>query len=1028
MTVLAVLTGVVSPMSPAQAAPDELPTETAALAAAKRFGEPVEVAGLRSETTTVVANPAGTLTATMSPRPVRVRTGSGWKPVDTVLRRRSDGEIEATSSPLPARLSGGGDGPLYTLGSASVKWPGKLPEPVLDDAVATYREVLPGVDLTVRLDVDAVTTAFVVKSREAEKALLSHDFSLKPADSGEFRSTSAEKVPAPDGAVFPMAVAPITTKFAWSAWTMINQRHPDQSYWSHDRDQGAKVGYVEDARDGWERYRSIFAIPMGALTGKHVLRAWFSSYLNHSYSCSNTRTDLFVVPAVNAETDWSGHAGTWARYLAGATNNDCKDAGVYSEWAGDAVTKAAQDGAGWGTLTLGLKAADEDVINEGWKKFDETRTALSVEYNSYPGAPDLLSVEGKACNGSPLYVGTKKPVLRARPRDPDGQMHEVWFAYGERRGSGGEFINWQSTHVDNIPEGAVAQYKVPQELGDGKLYGFHSQSNDGIDAGAKSNYCEFVVDVTPPHAAPGIKTTDGRYPSDGDIHGGVGISGDFTFTSGNVNDVAGYYYGISTPPTDFVAATVVGGQAVAGVTPEWRGSNKLYVSSVDRAGNLSPIAEYDFRVGSGKPATGAWSLAERSGTALADSSGNGRTATLQGGKLGQPGRIPAGPTALNLLDSNASQWAATATPAVDTTQSFSVAAWVRPMLRGATRTVITQEGRSRGGFALQYLGDQDRWSFGMPAMDTHITSINSATAPVAARNTWTHLAGTYDAATRRLTLYVDGRKAAEKIAPTDAWAATGPLVIGRGKVNGGEAEPWTGDVADVRVWDRRIYLSEVTEVANQMTLVGEWKFDEPSGAVMTDTSEFRRDVKFTGGVWKRDLGVRGDGTSLTANDDFGTASGPVVNSTTGYAISAWLRLERPDHMVQTAVAADGQKNSPFALQYVAETKKWALRLTDADTDAPGKFRAQSQKDAVAGQWTHLVGVYDPGANQVRLYVNGQLEATVTAPTTWATGGPLTIGRGKWNGVNFDFWSGGIDNVQVFAGVPTDLDVVALYHQ
>ncbi|HEX8869275.1 MAG TPA: LamG domain-containing protein, partial [Lentzea sp.] len=337
----------------------------------------------------------------------------------------------------------------------------------------------------------------------------------------------------------------------------------------------------------------------------------------------------------------------------------------------------------------------------------------------------------------------------------------------------------------------------------------------------------------------------------------------------------------------------------------------------------------------------------------------------------------------------------------------------------------THEGSRVGGFALGYDGGTNRWSFGMPQRDADnapVTLVTAASEP--SMRVWTHLAGTYDAATRKLSLYVNGRLAGEKIAPVDAWSAMGWLVIGRNNWNGANAQNWAGEIADVRVWDRRIYLSEVTEIANQLTTVGEWKFDEPSGATMTDTSPFGRNVEFTGTSWRRDPGHDGGGA---VTGSFGVTSAPVVRSTTGFAVSAWVKLEQPDALVQAAVAADGQRNSPFALQYMPDTKNWGFRLTDVDADDAQRFRAFSQSPAVVGKWTHLVGVYDPGAKQIRLYVNGQLESTITAPArTWDALGSLTIGRAKWAGANYDGWRGGIDDVRVFAGVPTDLDVAALF--
>ena len=88
--VFAVLAGGVLPV-PAGADPGVLGpgavsvvwVESAALAAAARSVVPLVVDALTTSTSVVTANPDGVLTMVSSPRPVRVREGSGWVPVDT---------------------------------------------------------------------------------------------------------------------------------------------------------------------------------------------------------------------------------------------------------------------------------------------------------------------------------------------------------------------------------------------------------------------------------------------------------------------------------------------------------------------------------------------------------------------------------------------------------------------------------------------------------------------------------------------------------------------------------------------------------------------------------------------------------------------------------------------------------------------------------------------------------------------------------------------------------------------------------
>lgn len=150
----------------------EAPTEHLATAAAKASGKPVEVTGLRQERRDVFANPSGTFTAHEYTQPVRTLTSEGWAPVDDTLVKAEDGSLAPKASAVGLRISGGGEGPFVTMSRAgreyALTWPGgKLPAPSVQGNVARYEEVLPGVDLAVRAEVEGFGHYFIVKSAEA---------------------------------------------------------------------------------------------------------------------------------------------------------------------------------------------------------------------------------------------------------------------------------------------------------------------------------------------------------------------------------------------------------------------------------------------------------------------------------------------------------------------------------------------------------------------------------------------------------------------------------------------------------------------------------------------------------------------------------------------------------------------------------------------------------------------------------------------------------------------------------------------
>lgn len=103
--------------------------------------------------------------------PVRVRRVDGsWVPVDLTLRRAVDGfGVAGDDGPVRRWQRSAGDGPGGG-GPFLAVVAGVLPAPVLSADTATYAEVLPGVDLRVRVDRGGFSEVLVVKTRDAARS------------------------------------------------------------------------------------------------------------------------------------------------------------------------------------------------------------------------------------------------------------------------------------------------------------------------------------------------------------------------------------------------------------------------------------------------------------------------------------------------------------------------------------------------------------------------------------------------------------------------------------------------------------------------------------------------------------------------------------------------------------------------------------------------------------------------------------------------------------------------------------------
>jgi hypothetical protein len=76
---------------------------------------------------------------------------------------------------------------------------------------------------------------------------------------------------------------------------------------------------------------------------------------------------------------------------------------------------------------------------------------------------------------------------------------------------------------------------------------------------------------------------------------------------------------------------------------------------------------------------------------------------------------------------------------------------------------------------------------------------------------WTHLAGVYDAAAHKLTLYVNGTLAATTTDNT-AFNTTGVFAIGRGKYGGAAADYFRGSLSDIQVYGNALTAVQVSNI------------------------------------------------------------------------------------------------------------------------------------------------------------------------------------------------------------------------
>jgi alpha-L-arabinofuranosidase len=196
---------------------------------------------------------------------------------------------------------------------------------------------------------------------------------------------------------------------------------------------------------------------------------------------------------------------------------------------------------------------------------------------------------------------------------------------------------------------------------------------------------------------------------------------------------------------------------------------------------------------------------EGTGTVAHDSPGSNHNAALIGGTGWTTGIV--GTHALSVPGASGS-YAEIPNIVLDTTKSYTVAAWVKLNNVDGYQTFVCEDGDSLGAFFLQLRGDTHQFSFTIP----HNFFINPQSGITPVVGTWYHLAGVYDAAAQSATLYVNGALA-DTIYNVAPQAAKGRSGIGRGWFNNRPVDFASAAIDDVRFYTSALGAPEILQIA-----------------------------------------------------------------------------------------------------------------------------------------------------------------------------------------------------------------------
>ncbi len=210
--------------------------------------------------------------------------------------------------------------------------------------------------------------------------------------------------------------------------------------------------------------------------------------------------------------------------------------------------------------------------------------------------------------------------------------------------------------------------------------------------------------------------------------------------------------------------------------------------------------------------THLWTLDDGSGTTATDAVG-GADGTLVNGPTWTSDAVQGG----GLSFDGSNDYVDVGTNVIDTSSSYSVAAWVKlDSHANGWQTAVCQDGTEVSPFYLQYSANVNRLTFNVKAGDAngaHSVKVKQASRPDTDR--WYHVVGVYDAYKGEVRLYVDGERE-ERKEFTGAWRSTGSTAIGRGYFGGSPADHWGGDVDHVQTFDQALTDAEARYVAGHV--------------------------------------------------------------------------------------------------------------------------------------------------------------------------------------------------------------------
>ncbi|WP_026416976.1 LamG domain-containing protein [Actinomadura oligospora] len=963
MLLLVALIQVVTPVSQkasADTSPD-LSTEAGALAEAKASGKEVEVTGLRSETRDVVARPDGLLEGVEHLRPVRTMKDGKWVGVDPTLHRSDDGSIAPAASTVGLTFSGGGSGPLVKMTRAgrqmTLTWPSALPKPTLDGETATYPEVLPGVDLQVRADVDGFGQVLIVKT--------------------------------PEAAADPR-VAQI--KLGMDSGGLTVTQGPDKTLKAIDKGTGG----------------TVFAAP--------APRMWDSG-----------QTDTPETPPSESPSPSPSATSSVAPKLRSETSP---------------TTSPTASPSPAPTQTGGPSLAGGDASEGAPDGAKQAPVGVTVDNSSLTLTPDKSLLTASDTN-FPVYID---PWFQGTPLSTDSG--------GEWGMVGSEQVQYKFSSNEGV---GFCDYSFDPKCQRDQVKRIWYRFPIGKYIGKDISSAYFTANET---AASQCPSTTARRINLYRPKAGTGFNSSSTWNSTNDSDhfntllsyrnatlCSGLPAPIKFDNSDDENST---SKTTSYLKERLNGKINTILFAL-KAGSESDMM-YTKRLATKAELHITYNTRPNKPTLSQMNMVNGGGCTNPDGSLHNTRTQPAMVSELprvhvrNVSDPDASQgdmvrvqfglsW-----DAGDGTgwKSRWVSNYTGYMRSGANDFgwslsqpsppvtipqdtligwhVIANDGKSSSAWSWQNGSDDCYFKYDLSAPKVTIASTDYPMFdPEKGVDAPYGNVGQYGVFTAKIDANGTGvSQVSWDINHDSRNGGTAPVVNGIATIN---AMPVKAGVNDLNVTVTNNYGKRVDATYPFRVMTGSdpkayWTANEEEGSsALADSGseDPKAPLSLNGGVTTGAPGKVGKAATFNGSDGYGQTSGQVVDTTKSFSLSAWVRLT-DKALYRAVISQAGGSTNGLLMSYspVKDRWTWILHHPDGTDDA-----IASDQAPVAGQWTHLTGVYDVVTKQMALYVNGLRQQGTATHQPWAATGPLYVGTG-WTPASLAAkWRGDLDDIRLY---------------